>query len=271
MIHPTAIIDPQAKLAGDVAIGAYAVVEGPVTLGPGCIIHPRGHLIGPLTLGARNVIHGGAVIGGTPQDKKYHNEPSETIIGDDNTFRENVTIHRGTGEDTKTIIGSRCYFMANSHVGHNCRVSDDVTMINNSALAGHVQVFPRAIIGSGCAVHQFCRVGRLAMMSGAAGMNVDLPPFFTTMMTNRFNQLNLVGLRRAGIPRANIDAIRKVFQRAFRSQRLLKHALADLPPDLLVVPEVREIIDFVASTKRGIARWHPWSGKERFTETPEAT
>ena len=251
-------------------VGPNAIIEGAATLGPGCVVLAGGHVIGPVTLGARNVIHGGAVIGGTPQDKKFDaGQFSETIIGDDNVFRENVTIHRGTGANTKTIIGSRGYFMANSHVGHNCRVADDVIMINNSALAGHVEVASKAIIGSGCAVHQFCRVGRLAMMSDGAGTNLDLPPFFTTMTTNRFNQLNLVGLRRAGIPRENINAIRQMFKLAFRSHRLLKLALADLPPEIVAVPEVQEVIAFVKSTKRGIARWHPWSGKERFAAPEE--
>jgi UDP-N-acetylglucosamine acyltransferase len=262
MIHPTAIIDPQAKLGEGVQVGPYAIVEGPCVIGAGTVLMARSHVIGHTTMGARNILHPGAVIGGTPQDKKYkESEISQTIIGDDNVFREGVTIHRGTGAGTKTVIGSRGYFMACSHVGHNCRVWDDVTMINNSALAGHVEVFPRAIIGFGCAVHQFCRVGRLAMMSDSAGMNQDLPPFFTTMTTNRFNQLNLVGMRRAGIPRENITAVRQMFQLAFRSDRLLANALADLPESIAAVAEVRELLEFVKGTKRGIARWAPWSGK----------
>jgi UDP-N-acetylglucosamine acyltransferase len=223
----------------------------------------RAHVIGHTTLGARNVIHPNAVIGGLPQDKKVkEGEFSETIIGDDNVFREGVTIHRGTGADTKTVIGSRCYFMANSHVGHNCRVADDVTLINSAALAGHVEVMSRAIIGIACSVHQFCRVGRLAMMSSAVGTNVDMPPFVTTMTINRFNQLNLVGMRRAGIPRENINAVRQMFQLIFRSGRVINKAIDELPAEIARVPEVQEVIEFVKNTKRGVARWEPWSGRE---------
>ena len=259
MIHPTAIIDPAATLGEGVEIGPYAVIEGPVILGPGCILHAMARIVGHVTMGARNTIHGTAVIGDYPQDRKYGGEPTQVIIGDDNIFREGVTIHRGTGPGTRTVVGSRNYLMAQSHIGHNCVVGDDVTIANAAALAGHVHVADRAIIGAHCGIHQFCRVGRMAMISNAACMNVDLPPFFLVMQTNFVAQLNAVGLRRSGVPRANISAVREMFQLVWRQNRSVPKAIQDLPPRLLEVPEVREVVTFCQATKRGVAKFQAWS------------
>jgi UDP-N-acetylglucosamine acyltransferase len=259
-IHPTAVISPEAKLAADVKIGPYAVIEGPVALGAGSMVHAHATLRGPLTMGARNAVHPHAVIGDWPQDRKFGGEHSEVVIGDDNIFREGVTIHRPTGRDTFTRIGSRCFFMVNSHVGHNCTVGDNVTLINGALLGGHAQIADGAIIGAYSAIHQFCRVGRLAMLSNGAKFNVDVPPFFTAMATNTVTQLNAVGLRRSGMPRASIDALRKMLQLAFRtSGRPLSAALGDLPAEVLAVPEVQEVVAFVKGSKRGVALFQSWS------------
>jgi UDP-N-acetylglucosamine acyltransferase len=263
-IHHTAIISREAKLADDIIVGPYAIIEGPVVAGPGTVVHAHGQLLGPLTLGSRNTIHANAVIGGCPQDRKFKNDFSETLIGDDNIFREGTTIHRGTAPGSKTLIGHRNYFMTNAHVGHNALVGNDVTFINGASLAGHASIGDRAILGAYCAVHQFCRVGRLAMISNFSGLNVDFPPFFLTMSTNAINQLNSVGLRRSGIPRSSINALRDMFKRAFRAQhdRPLLAALAALPPDLRKVPEVEEVITFCRAAKRGVARFVPWSRRK---------
>jgi UDP-N-acetylglucosamine acyltransferase len=267
-IHPTAIVSPEARLADDVVVGAYAVIEGPVTLGPGCEIRAHSHLIGPLTMGARNIVHSMAVIGGTPQDRKFKSaEFSETIVGDDNIFRENVTIHRGTGLNTRTTLGHRNYFMVCSHVGHNCVVGNDVTLVNGAVMAGHSSIGDRAILGAYSPIHQFCRIGRLAMISGSSAMNVDFPPFFLTMATNTIHQLNAVGLRRSGMSRDTINALRRMFQLAFRDQRdrPLRVALASLPPEVVNVPEVQEVIAFCQTSKRGVARFIPWSHRKHIT------
>ncbi len=263
-VHPTAIISSEARLADDVEVGPYAIIDGPVTLGMGCSIHAHSRLIGPLTMGARNAVHTGAVIGDWPQDRKFKGDFSETIIGDDNIFREGATIHRGTGLNTKTVIGHRCFFMANSHVGHNVTVANDVTLINGAVLGGHTTIGERAILGAYCSVHQFCRIGRLSMISNLAGLNVDFPPFFLTMATNTVTQLNAVGLRRSGMPRASINALRQMFQIAFRDHhnRPLQTALAELPPDVLGIPEVQEVLAFCQTTKRGVARFVPWSRRK---------
>jgi UDP-N-acetylglucosamine acyltransferase len=260
-IHPTAIVSPEARLGEGVSVGPYAIIDGAVTLGDGCEVQAQARLIGPLTLGARNVVHTGAVIGGWPQDRKYKGEHSETVIGDDNIFREHVTVHRGTALNSRTTIGNRNFFMAGSHVGHNASVGNDVILINGAMLAGHSSIADRAILGASCAIHQYCRIGRLAMISNYAGMNVDFPPYFLTMSTNTFHQLNSVGLRRSGMPRASINALRMMFQHAFREEhnRPMLAALQDLPAEVRDVPEVQEVITFCRTAKRGVARFVPWS------------
>jgi UDP-N-acetylglucosamine acyltransferase len=265
MIHPTAVISPEAKIGPNVTIGPFAVVEGEATIGDGCELRSGARVIGPVTLGQRNVVWGGAVIGGWPQDRKFTGEPSEVIIGDDNVFREGVTVHRGTGLGTKTVLGSRNYLMVNSHVGHNCIVGNDITLVNGAALGGFVRVADRAMIGAGTAVHQFCRVGRLAMVTNLAGLNMDMPPFFISMATNTVTQLNNVGLRRSGMPKTSINALRTMFRLAFREwrNRPLKVALAELPADVLAAPEVQELITFCQETKRGVALFRPWSATKR--------
>jgi UDP-N-acetylglucosamine acyltransferase len=151
--------------------------------------------------------------------------------------------------------------MVNAHVGHNCIVGDNVTLVNGSMLGGFAQIGDRAIIGGNVAVHQFCRIGRLVMLSNACCMNVDVPPFFTSLTPNHLTQLNAVGLRRAGIPKENIDAIRRAFQLLFRSNRILGAAIEQLPSHLLQVPEVAEMVKFCKETKRGVARFKAWSSR----------
>jgi UDP-N-acetylglucosamine acyltransferase len=260
-IHPLAAVSKEAVIADDVTIGPCATIEGPVRIGAGCDILGGARLLGPLTLGARNVVHGTAVLGGWPQDRKFKGEHSELIIGDDNIFREGVTIHRGTGAGTKTLIGSRCYFMVNSHVGHNCVIGSDVTFVNGAMAGGHVQVADRAILGAYSAIHQFCRVGRLAMPTNGAMYSVDVPPYFIGMKTNVVVQLNVVGMRRSGMKRESINAIREMFQHIYRThgRLLLATAFEKLPPRLLAFEEVQEFIAFCRGTKRGVARFQPWS------------
>lgn len=268
-IHPTAIISREATLAPDVKIGPYTVIDGPVKIGPGCNIQAHVRIMGPLAMGARNIVHSGAVLGDWPQDRKFKGDFSETIIGDDNIFREHFTVHRGNGLNAKTIIGSRGFFLVGSHVGHNAVVGDDVIMINGAALGGHTWLGDRAILGAGCALHQFCRIGRLAMVSNIAAHNVDIPPFFISMSINTVTQLNAVGLRRSGMKPESINALRRMFQIAFRENhgRPLAGALAGLPAELRAVPEVNEMIEFCRSSKRGVARFIPWSRQKNLMQS----
>ncbi len=270
-IHPTAIIDSQARMDATVKIGAYSVIEGPVVIGPECIIASQVKLIGPMVLGRGNRIHSFAVLGDAPQDLKYHDQPSRVIIGDGNIFREHTTVHRGTGGDT--VIGSNGFFMVGSHIGHNCCVGNGVTMVNSAVLGGHVQVFDRTIIGALCAVHQHCRVGRLAMISNNSAHNVDIPPFCIAMDINMVTQLNAVGLRRSGMTREAINGLRQMFKILFRDNRglSLNKNITLLPPDIQVIPEVREFTDFVANSKRGVARFKPWSERQSRQMDPAPT
>ena len=268
LIHSTAIIDPQARIDATARIGAYSDIEGPVTIGPDCVIGSQVKLIGPMEIGRGNQVHSFAVLGDAPQDLKYHDQPSRVIIGENNIFREHTTVHRGTGGDT--VIGSSGFFMVGSHVGHNCRVGNSVTLVNSAVLGGHVQVFDRAIIGGLCAMHQYCRVGRLAMISNNSAHNVDIPPFCIVMNINTIAQLNLVGLRRSGMSREHINGVREMFRILFRDNRgaSLNKNITLLPAELLAIPEVREFTDFVANSKRGVARFTPWSQQQsRHAET----
>jgi UDP-N-acetylglucosamine acyltransferase len=270
-IHPTAIVAAEAKLGEGVTIGPYAIVDGPVTMGEGCELCAHSRVIGPLTMGARNIVHSMAVIGGAPQDHKFKGEFSETIIGDENEFRECVTISRGTGLNARTVIGHRNYFMANSHVGHNSTVGNDVTFVNGAAMAGHTSIGDRSILGIHCAIHQHCRIGRLVMTSNCSVYTVDFPPFFLSMYTNTVHQLNAVGLRRSGMPRSSINGLRRMFQMAFREQgnRPLMAALESLPAEVLAVPEVQEVITFCRASKRGVAKYVPWSQQKGRQEREE--
>ena len=168
MIHPTAIIHPQAKLDTTVQVGPYAVIDAGMELGAHCVVGPHVYLTGETKIGSHNKFHAGCVIGDAPQDLKYKDAPTRVRIGDHNVFREGVTVHRPTKLGEDTIIGSQNFLMANSHVAHNCIIGSHVIIANGSLLAGHVEVQDRAFISGNCCVHQFCRVGTLAMMQGGA-------------------------------------------------------------------------------------------------------
>lgn len=261
--HSTAVISPEAKLAPDVTVGPFAVIEGPVTVGPGCTIAARAHLIGPLTLGANNQIHSGAVIGGDPQHLGYKGEPTNVEIGDGNIFREHATVHRGmpvgVGPGTGTTkIGDRCLFMAGAHVAHDCVVGSDVILANGALLGGHVTVGDRALISGNSAVHQFCRVGRLALLSGTSASTKDIPPFWVMQNVNHVRGLNLVGMKRAGIAPAERIAIRAAFKIIYLSRPalLLSAAVNRIEAELGHFPAIQELVEFIRTSKRGVAGAH---------------
>ncbi len=259
MIHPTAIVDKQASIDSTASIGAYSEIDGRVVVGANCVVESHVRLIGPLVMGTANHVHSFAVLGDVPQDRKHKDEPSGLIIGNENIFREHATAHRGTNGDT--VIGSHGFFMVGSHVGHNCRVANQVTMINHAVLGGHVRVAEKAIIGSNCAMHQFCRVGTLAMISNNSAHNTDIPPYVISMNINTFSQLNVVGLRRSGLGSESVNAIRQMFKLVFRqSGKLpLMRAFEQLPPELANRPEIQHFINFCRESKRGVAKYHAWS------------
>jgi UDP-N-acetylglucosamine acyltransferase len=253
LIHPTAVIDHEAVIAHDVQIGPYAVIEGSVQIGPGCIIEAHACLSGPLVMGHNNFVGHGAVLGKGPQHKGYRGEPTGLEIGDENIFREFVTIHRGTTQGTGvTIVGNRNMFMVGSHLGHDVRVGNGCTVVNNALVAGHVTLDDECILSGNTAVQQRVRVGRLAMLGGTGGTTKDIPPFILQQGYNCVIGLNIVGLRRAGLPHESIDALRQLYRVVYREGRSLSAALDRIEADFGHVPEVVEFTSFVRQTKVGI-------------------
>jgi len=252
MIHPTAIIHPKAKLDATVRVGPLAVIDESVELGANCIVGPHVYLTGRTKIGANNSFHAGCVIGDAPQDLKYKNEPTRLRIGDGNVFREHVIIHRSTILDGETIIGSSNFFMANSHIGHNCVVGNHVILANGALLGGHAVVQDRAFISGNCLVHQFCRVGTLAMMQGGAAVSQDVPPF--TIAHNGLNLicgLNIIGLRRANVPAQERMELKKIYHLLFRSGKNLREALAEAGKNFASAP-AKILLEFVTGAKRGV-------------------
>ncbi len=251
-IHPTAVVSPEAELARDVSVGAFAVLEGKVRLGPGCVVHPRAQLIGPLTMGRDNHLHGNAVLGERPQHLRYNNEPTSLEIGDHNIFREHVTVHRGTTHSWKTVIGSHNFFMAGAHVAHDCRVGNGCILANGALLAGHCTLEDHVYLSGNCAVHQFVRIGRLAMLSGCSATSKDIPPFVVQQGINSVVGVNVVGMRRAGLSAAQIDAVRRAFHVIWRQGLALPTALARVEQELGEVDVAAELVSFIRRSARGI-------------------
>ncbi len=252
-IHPTAIISPEAELADDVQVGAFAIIEGQVKVGQGSIIQARAHLIGPLTMGCRNEVYPNAILGGKPQHLQYKDEATRVEIGDGNIFRENVTVHRATTARWVTRIGSHNFFMAGSHVAHDCIVGDRCLLANNALLGGHCEVANNAFLSGNAAMHQFCRMGRLAFLSGLSGATKDIPPFIMQQNINHVVGVNVVGMRRAGLKTEEINAIRKLYHIMYLQRLNLPNALARVEAELGHFDVVQEYIQFVRSSQRGIS------------------
>ena len=205
-IHATAIVSAEADLADDVEVGPFVVIEGPVRLGPGCVVRPYVHLVGPLTMGRGNMIYSGAVLGERPQHTRYNNEPTCVEIGDDNIFREHVTVHRGTTHSMKTVIGNHNYLMAGCHVAHDCVVGNRCILTNGCLVAGHCIIEDNVILSGNSALQQFCRVGRLAFLSGVSASTKDVPPFVIHQGIDTVSGVNLIGMKRAGMTAEEINA-----------------------------------------------------------------
>ena len=251
MIHATAVIHPQASVDSTVAVGPYAIIDAGVTVGADCVVGPHVHLTGRTTIGADNVFHTSCVIGDAPQDLKYHGEPTGLRIGDGNVFRECATVNRSNKPEEDTVIGSHCYLMATSHVGHNSVVGDHVIIANGTSLGGHVTVGDRAFISGNCLLHQFVRVGTLALMQGGAGISKDLPPFTIARGDNSICGLNIIGLRRAGFSPAERLELKQLYHRLFRSGENFRAALAAAQTEFSSAPAI-VMLEFLAASKRGV-------------------
>ena len=247
------MVDDRAVLADDVVVGPGCVIEGAVTLGAGCRLIGHVFLQGPMTLGERNIMYPNVCLGYAPQDVKI--DPATfvgagTVIGDRNFFREGVTIHRATGK-RPTTVGNDNYFMCNSHLGHDVILGNNCQLANGSLIAGHVEVQDNVILGGNSGVHQFCRVGRLSMISGIEAITKDLPPFCVSYNSHTVGSLNLVGLRRGDL-RPHIDDLRRAFDIMYRSGLANDSAVARIRGELGHDTLCMEFADFIASTKRGI-------------------
>ncbi|HRZ87692.1 MAG TPA: acyl-ACP--UDP-N-acetylglucosamine O-acyltransferase [bacterium] len=251
-IHPSAIIGKNVILGKNVSVGPYVVIEGSVEIGEGTTILAHAYITGWTKIGKNNRIHMGAILGHEPQDVAYKGTESYLVIGDNNTFREHSWIHRGTKEGSSTVIGNNNYFMGYAHAAHNCKVGNGAIVASNTLLAGHVEVGDNAFISGNIVVHQFCRIGRLAMISGLSAVNKDVPPFVTAGGRGVVAIApNVVGLRRAGLSLKERSAIKEAYRIVFRSGLNTKQALEELRKGE-PTKEVREMIDFIASSKRGI-------------------
>ena len=259
-IHPTALVDPGARIGSDVEIGPYSVIGPKVAVGENTIIQSHVVLEGNVTIGTGDLIGHGAIIGAPPQDVSFTAERKTGIeIGDDNVIREYCTIHRGSAEGSVTKIGNNNFLMVGAHVGHNCQIGNHVIIANNCLLAGHVRVDDGAFLGGGGVFHQYMRVGRLAITQGHSAFGKDLPPFVLAAQHNSVFGLNVIGLRRAGFSAKDRDEIKEAFKLLYRSGRNTSQALAEAKKMKLGGP-AREFFNFVAeATKRGIC---PYRGKD---------
>lgn len=251
MIHPTAVVDPKAEVHSSVSIGPYSVIDGNVKLGEGCRLGPHVYITGHTMIGKGNKFYPGAVIGEAPQDLAYKGAPTQLRIGDDNTFRESVTVNRSTQEGTETVIGSRNLLMACTHVAHDCRLGNNIIMANGAVFAGYVDVGDRAVISATCLVHQFIRIGTLAMMRGGAAISKDLPPFTVAMGENGICGLNVIGLRRAGFTSEERMELKRLYRALFRSNLPLGKAVEAAREEFKGSHAIH-LLDFIAASKRGV-------------------
>lgn len=254
-IHPTAVIDPGADIGEGCEIGPYCVIGAGVVLGAGCWLQHHVSLNGPSRIGDGNRFYSFASIGQQTQDLKYVGEPTHLVIGDNNCFREFVTVHRGTAPGSFTRIGSRGNFLAYSHIAHDCTVGDGVISSNNGTLAGHVEVGDYAVIGGLTAIHQFCRIGKHALTGGCSKIVQDVPPFMIADGNPaRVRSYNKVGLERHGFNEAAMRYIKEAYRLVYRSDLNLQQAIEQMRTDLPDIPEISQFIAFVTSSPRGIIK-----------------
>lgn len=252
MIHATAHISPTARIAEDADIGPNVIVGDRTVVGAGTKIMANA-VIGPwTTIGSNNVIHYGAIVGHDPQDIGYAGEESYAVIGNGNIIREYATIHRGNRPGTTTTIGDDNFIMIQSHVAHNCELGNSIVLAGGALLAGHVSVEDRAIISGNCVVHQFCRIGRLSMMRGLSRTSRDVPPFCIMDETHTVKSLNLIGLRRNGMDAKRVRSLKNAFLILFRGGLNMPNAIEQVEAEVELTDEVRELLDFIKSSKRGV-------------------
>jgi UDP-N-acetylglucosamine acyltransferase len=255
-IHPTALVDPAARLAADVRIGAWSIVGPSVEIGAGTTVAEHVVIRGRTQIGARNRIFQFNSIGEEPQDKKYGGEPTALVIGDGNTIREFCTLNTGTAQDRGvTTVGDNNWIMAYVHIAHDCDVGSDTVLANGVTLAGHVSIGNHAILGGFTAVHQFCRIGAHCMLGGGSIVLQDVPPYVIANGNSaQPHGVNTEGLKRRGFSAEAIAAIRRAYKTLYKSGLLLEEAKTQLAADAAAQPELAALVEFLATPGRGIIR-----------------
>ncbi|HEV7837993.1 MAG TPA: acyl-ACP--UDP-N-acetylglucosamine O-acyltransferase [Gemmatimonadaceae bacterium] len=252
-IHPTAIISDDAEIGDDVEIGAFTIVGENCRIGAGSVLSPRSTLERNVTLGQKVRVGIGSVLGGPPQDLKYAGEETTVDIGDGTVIREYTTINRGTAQSFRTTVGKHCLLMSYVHLGHDCHVGNHVILSNLVQLAGHVTIEDRAIISGASAVHQFARVGRQSFIGGMSRVSKDIPPFLKAVGNPvKLYGLNTIGLQRNGMDEATIRELKKAYRLFFRSDLNVSQAIEKAQMELDLLPEVKELIQFVEASDRGV-------------------
>lgn len=253
-IAPTARVHADAVIGPGVALGEFAIVEQDVVIGAGCRLEPYVFVKRWTTLGECNEISAGTVLGTDPLDKNFKGDRSYLKIGHRNVIREHYTISRGTQPESMTTIGDDNYIMTSGHIAHNCTIGDRTVIASCALIAGHVEVEDQAFVSGGVVVHQYSRIGRLAMVGGNTRVNLDVPPYFLYSGFNVApNGLNLVGLRRAGCNAEDVRALKVAYKLLYRSGLKLEDALARIESEIPTV-HTRHLVSFIRSSKRGICR-----------------
>jgi UDP-N-acetylglucosamine acyltransferase len=254
-IHETAIVDPTAEIGSEVVIGPYSVIGAGVVIGDGSWLQHHVTICGPTLIGPGNRFHSYCSIGQQTQDLKYAGEPTYLDIGEGNSFREFVTVHRATAVGAKTMVGNRGNFLAYSHIAHDCVVEDEVIFSNSGTLAGHVTVQKHAVIGGLTAVHQFCRIGQHAITGGCTKIVQDVPPFMIADGNPAsVRGINVVGLERRGFSAESIRALKEAYKILYRSNLNTKQAMEEMTKGLPDIDEIRHLIEFIGSSQRGVIR-----------------
>ena len=258
IIDPRAVVSPKAQLSENVTVGPYAIIEDDVSIGHGTTVGSHALLANGTRIGKECRIHHGAVLGTAPQDLKFRGEVTTLEIGDHTTIREYATLNRGTVDRGRTTIGNHCFIMAYAHVAHDCSVGNHVILANSVNMAGHVIIEDYVVIGGLVPIHQFVHIGKHAMIGGGFRVPKDVPPYILAGQEPlSFQGLNIVGLKRRNFSSQALDALQKAYNYIYHSQMNVSQALQKIKDESLMIDEVRQVVEFIEKSKRGII----WSRK----------
>ena len=256
-IHPQAVVAASAKLGEGVRIGAYAIIGDGVEFGDGCVVNAHAQVLGPSRFGKNNLFHSYCVVGGDPQDYTFAGEHAELIVGDKNIFREYVTVSRGTKKGGGvTRLGDGNFFLAYSHIGHDCQIGSHTLFVNGATLAGHVTVEDYVTIGAFSPVHQFCRIGRHAYIGASTVITQDVTPFakVVTQRETKSYGINAIGLERKGFSEERLKALKSAYRLLLRSKLNTSQAIQEMKKSLASSADVQELIQFIEKAERGIVK-----------------